>query len=70
MLTGQLAIITAALFSGAAVCVNLAEQHARLSLDDQALLDEWKPSYRRGYIMQASFAILGCILGAIARKHR
>jgi uncharacterized membrane protein len=66
MLAGQLAIITAAVFSGAAVYVNFAEQHARLDLDDQALLDEWKPSYKRGFMMQAPLAILGFVLGAIA----
>ncbi len=66
ILSGQLAIIAAALFSGAAVYINVAEQPARLGLADQPLLDEWKPAYKRGTIMQAPLTVLGFLLGAWA----
>jgi len=65
-LSGELALVAAALFTGAAIYVIACEQPARLALDDRALLAEFKPSYKNGTLMQAPLALLGCVLGLIA----
>jgi Domain of unknown function (DUF1772) len=66
MLTGQLALLTAAMFTGAALYINVVEQPARLGLDHRSLLVEWKPAYKRGTAMQAPLAIVGFLLGMAA----
>ena len=66
MFAGQLALIVAAVFSGAAIYINVAEQPARLLLDDRSALAEWKPAYKRGFAMQGPLAVVGFLLGLLA----
>ena len=66
MLAGQLALIAAALFTGAAFYINFAEQPARLDLDARNALLEWKRAYGRGFAMQISLVVAGFFLGLLA----
>jgi hypothetical protein len=66
MLAGQLALIAAALFTGAAFYINFAEQPARAELDARHAVLEWKRAYGRGLVMQLSLVIVAFLLGMLA----
>lgn len=63
---GELALILAALFAGAAVVINVAEQPARLSLANGPMLLEWQNSYNKAAPMQGGLALASFVLGCIA----
>jgi hypothetical protein len=55
------ATFASGIFAGAAIYINFVEQPARLSCGTQLAVTEWRPSYRRGMLMQAPLALLGSL---------
>lgn len=63
MTLALVALVAASFFSGAAMLVSVAEQPARLGLDDEAMLTEWRRSYDRAAPMQGGLALLTGVVG-------
>ena len=59
----SLALTLAAVFFGIAVYINLAEQPARLVLEDMPLLAQWKVSFGVGFALQGSLTIAAGLAG-------
>jgi hypothetical protein len=57
------AVFSAALFAGAALYINVAEQPARLTLDTRSAAAQWAPSYMRATWMQAPLAVVNLVCG-------
>ena len=57
------AILSCALFAGAAIYINLAEHPARLECGTELAATVFGPSYHRAAAMQASLAIIATISG-------
>ena len=61
-----IATLSATLFCGAAVYINIAEHPARMGCETKIAATVWAPSYKRATVMQASLAILGLVFGIAA----
>src|SRR6266567_8994215 len=64
-ITEFVAVLSCALFTGAAVYVNLVEHPARMKCGVELAATEFPPSYRRGTILQVTLAAV-CLLSSIA----
>jgi len=53
-----LAVSCTALFTGAALYINLVEHPVRMKLGTAAAVTQWPPSYHRATFMQAPLAVL------------
>ena len=60
------ATLTAALFAGAALYINVAEHPARMGLETRMAALQWAPSYRRATWLQAPLALLSLAFGIAA----
>lgn len=66
MIFGFLAALSAGLFSGAAIYINLVEHPARMSCGTDVAVTEFRPSYKRATVMQASLAAFGTVNSFVA----
>ena len=57
----MVATLATGIFFGAAVYVNLVEHPARISCGVPLAVTEWRPSYKRGTLMQAPLALIGSL---------
>ena len=57
------AVLSAALFAGAALYINVAEHPARMGLETRMAALQWAPSYGRATWLQAPLAILSLLTG-------
>ncbi len=61
MVLELIATLCTGLFAGAAIYVNLVEHPARLETGTATAVKQWRPSYRRATVMQASLAVAGLL---------
>jgi Domain of unknown function (DUF1772) len=58
-----IAVLSAALFAGAALYISVAEHPARMGLGTRIAALQWAPSYKRATWLQAPLAILSLLCG-------
>ena len=66
MLLETIATLSAGLFAGASVYINLVEHPARMECGMDLAIKEFAPSYRRATVLQASLAGIGFLAAAAA----
>lgn len=66
MIFELIALLCTAIFAGAAAYITFVEHPARLGCGPVVALAQWRPSYSRATIMQASLAVLGALTALAA----
>jgi uncharacterized membrane protein len=66
MIFALLATLSAGLFTGAAIYINLVEHPARMECGTVLAVTHFAPSYRRAALMQASLAVVGLVSAVLA----
>jgi len=61
-----MATLTATLFAGAALYINVAEHPARMLLQTRMAALQWAPSYKRATLLQAPLAVVSFSCGTLA----
>ena len=61
MMMAKLALLATALFAGAAVYITVVEHPARMLCPTPWAVAQWRPSYKRATVMQASLAVIGSL---------
>ena len=64
MLLEGIATLSAGLFAGAAIYLNLVEHPARMECGTELAVTEFAPSYRRATVMQVALATVGFLSAA------
>lgn len=59
------AVLSAALFAGAALYINVAEHPARMRLETRMAALQWAPSYKRATWLQAPLAVASLLSGVV-----
>ena len=59
-----IATLSAALFAGAAIYINVVEHPARMGLDTRLAATQWAPSYQRATWLQAPLAVVSFVTAA------
>ena len=70
MIPELVATFASGIFFGGALYINLVEQPARVSCGVPLAVTEWRPSYKRGTLMQASLALIGSVAALLASGER
>ena len=66
MISEMFATFACVVFFGAEMYVNPVEQPARISCGTLLAVTEWRPSYKRGTLMQAPLALIGSLSAFVA----